>query len=101
MKRFLVLYNGPAAPPDATHEGWREWFDNLGDALVDLGSQMTNGVVVHRDGSTSDETSSLSGYCIIEADDRANALELVRDHPLLTLVSGYTIEVFEVPRRQR
>jgi hypothetical protein len=97
MKRFLVLYNGPPAPPDATHEGWREWFDNLGDALVDLGSQMTNGVVVHRDGSTSDETSSLSGYCIIEADDRANTLELVRDHPLLTLVSGYTIEVFEVP----
>jgi hypothetical protein len=99
MKRFLVLYNGPPAPPDATHEGWPEWFGNLGAALIDLGSQMTNGVVVHRDGSTSDDTSSLSGYCIIEAEDRTKALELVRDHPLLTLAGEYTIELFEVPRR--
>jgi hypothetical protein len=40
MKRFLLLYSGPPAPPDATHEGWREWFAKIGDALVDLGSPM-------------------------------------------------------------
>jgi hypothetical protein len=26
MRRFLLLYRGPPAPPDATHEGWPEWF---------------------------------------------------------------------------
>jgi hypothetical protein len=49
MKRFLAIYNGPPAPPDASHEGWWEWFGGLGEALVEVGSSMTNGVVVHPD----------------------------------------------------
>jgi hypothetical protein len=35
MNRFLVFYVGPATPPDASHEGWPEWFAKLGDRLVD------------------------------------------------------------------
>ena len=34
MNRFLVLYVGPATPPDASHEGWPEWFAGLGERLV-------------------------------------------------------------------
>jgi len=36
MMRFLLLYHG-ATPPDASHEGWPEWFSNLGDKLVEWG----------------------------------------------------------------
>jgi hypothetical protein len=97
--RFLLLYKGPPAPPDASHEGWPEWFEKIGEALVDLGSPMKNGFVLHGDGSTSDDASRLNGYSIIQAECRSEALDLVRDHPLTALGGGHVIEVFEVPRR--
>jgi hypothetical protein len=99
MKRFLVIYSGPPTPPDATHEGWPEWFGRLGDALVDVGSPMTNGVVVRSDLSTTEDAAPLNGYSVIQAADRNGALELLRDHPLLAPGSGYTIELFEIPRK--
>ena len=96
--KFLLLYNGPPTPPDASHEGWPEWFDKIGDALVDLGSPMVDGVVVHGDGLTDDRVSSLNGYSIVQAGDRGEALDLLRDHPYLALGGEYTIEVFAVPK---
>jgi hypothetical protein len=99
MKRFLLLYNGPPAPPNATHEGWPEWFDRTGDALVDVGSPMVNGFAFHGDGTRSDETTSLNGFSIVQAEDRDGLLDLIADHPFVLLGSEYTIEVFEVPRK--
>jgi hypothetical protein len=99
MKRFLLLYNGPPTPPNPSHEGWPEWFDGIGDALIDLGSPMRAGVVLRGDGSTSARTTSLNGYCIVEGEDRDRALDLIREHPFLKLGGGYAIELFEVPMR--
>jgi hypothetical protein len=98
MTRFLLLYTGPK-PANATHEGWPEWLDAIGDALVDAGSPLRNGFVVRSDGSTSDVASPPLGYGIVEAEDRDRALELLRDHPLWRSGAEYAIEVFEVPRR--
>jgi len=92
MKGFLLLYSGPPTPPDASHKGWPEWFGKLGDALVDVGSPMANGVVLHADESTSDDASRLNGYSVIQAERRS-------DHPLLVLGREYTIERFEVPKK--
>jgi hypothetical protein len=58
-----------------------------------------NGFVVHHDGSTSDDAAGLRGYGVIQAEGRGEALDLVRDHPLLAVGSEYTIEIFEVPRK--
>jgi hypothetical protein len=99
VKRFILLYNGPPAPLGHSHEGWPEWFDKIGEALVDVGSPMANGVVVRADGSTSKEAARLRGYGLIQAEDRNRAVELVRDHPLFAAGSEYTIELFEVPRK--
>jgi len=98
MKQFLLLYHGPATPPGASHKGWPDWFNKIGDALVDIGSPMENGFVVQSDGSTSDNSSSLNGFSIIQAEDRAQALDLVKDHPFLAAGSEYMIEVFDVPK---
>ncbi|UJA20422.1 hypothetical protein HJD18_09530 [Thermoleophilia bacterium SCSIO 60948] len=98
MKRFLLLYAGPA-PIGATHEGWPEWLERAGAALVDSGSPMRDGCVVRADGSVAEDAGRLHGYGIIEAADRDAAVELVRDHPLWRSGSEYTIELFEVPRR--
>ena len=99
MKRFLLLYCGPPTPADASHQGWPEWFTKLGDALVDLGSPMTNRFVLGGDGSTSDDAATLNGYSIIQADDASGARDLIDGHPLLALGEEYSIEVFEVPKR--
>jgi hypothetical protein len=99
VKSFILLYNGPATTPDATHEGWPEWFQSVGDDLVDLGSPMANGFVVHPDGTTSETPTSLNGYSIVRADDRNDVLERLRSHPLLFEGSPYAVEVFEVPRK--
>jgi hypothetical protein len=99
MKRFLLLYSGPPAPPNPSHRGWPQWFQKIGDALVEVGSPMADGFVVRSDGSTTDAASSLRGYSLIQAEDRSEALDLLRDHPLLALDDGYVIEVFEVPKQ--
>jgi hypothetical protein len=64
--------------------------------VVELGSPMANGVALHADGSTSDDAAPLRGYGLIQAEDRDEALELLRDHPLFTVSPDYRIEVFEV-----
>jgi hypothetical protein len=97
MRSFILLYGGPPTPPDASHEGWPDWFQRLGERLVDLGSPMADGFVVHSDATTSDTAAGFNGYSIIRAEDRDQVLELVRDHPYLA-ASEHTIVVFEVPR---
>jgi hypothetical protein len=98
MTRYLLLYTGPP-PAGATHEGWPEWFEGIGDALLDAGSPMRNGFAVHADGAISDATSWPLGYAVIQAEDRTRVLELLRDHPLWRAGDQYTIEVFELPKR--
>jgi YCII-related domain len=97
MRTFMLLYNGPPTAPGASHEGWREWFQSLGDQLVDTGSPMTAGFVVRSDATTSATAASFNGYSIIRAEDRDEIRDLVRSHPFLAAGSEYTIEAFEVP----
>jgi hypothetical protein len=99
MKSYMLLYNGPTTPPYASHEGWPEWFQRAGDRLVDVGSPMAGGFVVHSDASTSDTAARLNGFSIVRAEDRGDVLDLVRDHPFLAAGREYTIEIFEVPRK--
>ena len=99
VRSFILLYIGPITPPGASLEGWPEWFQSIGDKLVDMGSPMTNGFVVHSDGTTSDTAASFNGYSIIRAEDRDEVLDVVRDHPFLAAGSEYTLEVFDVPRK--
>jgi hypothetical protein len=99
MPSFILLYVGPPTPPDASHEGWPEWFQGLGDRLVDQGSPMTGGFVVRADGSGSDQAASVNGYGIIRAEDRDEVRDLLRTHPFLAGGREYTIEVFEVPAK--
>jgi hypothetical protein len=47
MKKLLLLYKGPATSPDASHEGWPQWFNKLGDKLVDRGLPMAHGRSLH------------------------------------------------------
>jgi hypothetical protein len=94
--RFLLLYHGPATPSDASHEGWPEWFADLGDKLVERGSPMADGLAMSGDGSTKNSTAQLNGYSVIQADDLDQALGLVRLHPYLKLGDEYSIELHSI-----
>ncbi|HKW71468.1 MAG TPA: hypothetical protein VJQ08_01430 [Candidatus Dormibacteraeota bacterium] len=97
--KYMLFYKGPATPPNASHEGWRDWFTGLGDALVDQGSPIVpRGLVMHNDGSTTESEASLNGYSVISAESKDEALDLIKDHPYLRLGTDYTIEVFERER---
>ena len=71
MKKFLLLYQRPATAPDASHERWPQWFHKLGDQMVDRGLLMAHGHSLRGDGSTGDSATSLNGFSIIQAGDRA------------------------------
>lgn len=104
MKKFILLYKGPATPMDKmTPEqgqqqvaGWQAWMNTIGDALVDIGAPMGRGQSVVDDGSAG-TASDLNGYSIIRATDMDTALKLVDGHPFLSDKSGrFSVEVFEL-----
>ncbi len=104
MKKFIILYNGPATPPekmdpakrDAIMVKWGEWMGKVGSAMVDVGQPMAPGEAVVDDGS-SRPALELSGYSIIQAEDMAGAKKLVEDHPFLSDKTGnFSVEVFEL-----
>ncbi len=104
MKKFILLYNGPATKPEdmdpETVKGimakWGEWMGKVGDAMVDMGQPMANGEAVVDDGSAG-KALELSGYSIIQAEDMAGAKKLVEGHPFLSDKSGkFSVEVFEL-----
>ena len=98
MKTFIVFYKGPPTPPDASHEKWPAWFRKAADHLVDRGSPLQNGLVLHKDGSTRDSATNLNGYSIIQAENLDEALNLLKDHPFLTLgTDEFSVEIFELP----
>jgi hypothetical protein len=99
MKKFILFYKGPPTPPGASHEKWPDWFNKVGDHLLDRGSPMQNGLVQHKDGSTHDSATNFDGYSVIQAENLDEALDLTKDHPFLTLgTDEFTIEMFELPR---
>ena len=99
MKKYMLLYKGPATAPDASHEGWPAWFGKVGDQLVDVGSPIVRGLALHKDGAPSKDATSLNGYSIIQAETIDDAIRLAKDHPYLSLGKGeYSVEIFELAR---
>lgn len=104
MKKFILLYKGPATPmdqitPEKSSEikaAWGTWMAKVGDALVDIGMPMFNGRSVLDDGS-SGTALDLNGFSIIQAEDIEAAVALVDGHPFLSDKTGqFSVEVFEL-----
>jgi len=99
MKKFILFYKGPATPPGASHEKWPAWFNKAGDQLIDMGSPMDKGRVLHSDGSIHPSATAFNGYSIIQARNISAVKSLMRDHPFLALGNGEcSVEIFELAR---
>jgi len=97
MPRFMVLYVGPATPPDASHEGWPAWFAGLGDRLIDRGSPLASGFALRDDGPTGLGTTRVNGYSVVRADDTDELLDQLTNHPYLAPGGDHSIEVYLMP----
>lgn len=104
MKKFVLLYNGPATrmsgmtdeQRQATKANWQSWIHKVGTALIDIGAPLANGHAVTDDGGAG-HASDLRGYSVIEAEDMEAALKLVEGHDFLSAHTGeFKIEVFEL-----
>jgi hypothetical protein len=92
MKTFMILYQTAAsaqgfsaaeamanASPEQMKAGmalWRRWRERCGNAIVDLGGAVT----LEATGAT-DASSAVSGYTILQADSKEEAIGLMADHP--------------------
>lgn len=105
MKKFIVVYFAPksavaqmqnASPEDMKKgmEPWMEWVKKCGDAVVDLGTPLGNGMTVGKSG-VSASNKDLNGYSIIQAESMEAAVELLKGHPHLNWAEGCEIEVYE------
>ena len=105
MKKYILLYNGPAtdamdmAPElrDSIMRKWGEWMGKVGSSMVDMGQPMVKqGLSLVDDGSTK-TPAELNGYSIIEANSLEEAKSLVEGHPFLSDKTGkFSVDIYEL-----
>lgn len=102
MAKYLYAYHGGGgmAESEAAQAeimaAWGAWFGQLGPAIVDGGAPSGAASTIAADGSVVDGAGSnpVTGYSIISADSRDEALALAKGCPVLT--SGGSVEVVEL-----
>lgn len=100
MTKYVFTYHAPPLPDSSPEEmqvsmqKWMAWAGEVGDRMVDFGTPLAGGMRVTPSG-TSESTSQVAGYTIIEADDMDSALALARNHPHLEMAGSCEIEVHE------
>jgi hypothetical protein len=105
MKKFIVTYHAPVgamemmknATPEQMKEGmepWMAWAQKCGSGLVDLGTPLGNSQNVTSSGS-SPSGGDVAGYSVLQAENMAVAVEMLKSHPHLGWTDGCKIEVHE------
>ena len=100
MPRYLITYHGGEGMPaseDARRQAmaaFMAWVESTGDAMVDPGAPLDKSTTVRSSGETAAAPSeAIAGYTIVQADDLATAVGLVRGHPFIT--RGGSLQVLE------
>lgn len=104
MARFMMIYKGEATDmADMTPEqgaavmaAWGVWMQQVGPALVDVGTPFGAGASIIDDGSDG-IAAPLTGYSIVEADDLSAASRFADDHPFLSDGKGdFAVDIYEM-----
>jgi hypothetical protein len=103
MAKFLLIYTGGVRDTQPTPEesaaiikDWTDWFDSLGENLVDAGNPTTPmAKAIASDGAVSDGAPGemATGYSIIQADSLDAATEAAKGCPQLK--AGGQVIVYE------
>lgn len=105
MKKYIVLYHAPkgsmenmpkVSPEDMKKnmEPWMVWAKRCGSGLVDLGAPLGMAQKVTSKGA-SDSASTVVGYSVLQAQNMADAVAMLKDHPHNTWMDSCSIEVHE------
>jgi len=98
MANYVLVFHG-GGMPETPEEGakvmkaWTDWFQTLGEALVDGGNPASRTKTISASGSVSDDPGGPSGYSIIKADSLDAAVALAKGCPVLQ--AGASIQVVE------
>jgi hypothetical protein len=104
MTKFVVVYHTPVsaraqmanATPEQMKSGmelWMNWFQKIGGAVVDTGAPLGNAVKVTPGASSPLET-TVTGYTVVQAASKEDAIKLLEGHPHFHLPES-SIHVFE------
>ena len=104
MKKFLAIYNTPAAvraqaaqmkPADQEKgmQAWFAWRDRCGDHLVDFGAPLMPGQTMEQSGRWATTTTEANGYSILQGDNLEQVQALFENHPHLPWGEGCSVEV--------
>jgi len=101
MAKFIYIYHGGDHPTtdeetELEIKAWMEWMGTMGDSFIDPGNPVGMSSTVHPDQTVTDDggPDPLSGYGIVEAPDKATALEMAKGCPHLN--ANGRIEVAEI-----
>lgn len=91
MKKFVFLTYGFETPTQEIQEAWGKWFASIGDKMVDGGSPLGHGREISRAGTKELPLGkeSLTGYCIISADNIDEAEKIAKGCPIITSIRVY------------
>ena len=94
MKKFMFLYKGFKTPTPEIGQAWMKWFEQVGDKMVDSGNPMAAGTEITKDSKVSELEFGLdafTGYSIINAVSKEEAIELAKTNPMITSVMVYEL----------
>jgi len=91
VKKFLMLHYGYEEPTAEIMTAWQGWFAKVGDRFVDSGNPLGNCIEVTKTGSRdlSPDQGAATGYSIISAETREEAVRLLEGCPIITSVRLY------------
>lgn len=89
------MRNATPEEKEAGMKPWIDWYEKLGDAVIDQGNPTGNAHKITKDG-VSVLKSEVAGYTIIEAETMNKAQELLKDHPHLEWEEGNGLQVLEI-----
>ncbi|MCB0032616.1 MAG: hypothetical protein KDE51_01240 [Anaerolineales bacterium] len=91
MKKFMLLSVGFKQPTPEIAMAWQTWFETLSGRLVDGGSPFGRGREITHNGTKELPLGldSITGYCIINAQDMAEATKIAESCPIITAIRVY------------
>lgn len=101
MPEYVFAYHGGSTPQSAEEfervmAAWRAWFESMGELVVDPGNPVGKSHAVTHDRVVEDGGANpLSGYSVVRASTKDQAIELAKGCPMVRDGSG-SIEVAEI-----
>lgn len=92
MQKFVFLTIGFEKPTPEIMQAWQAWFASIKHRIVSQ-TGMMKGQEISRDGISdlAMDVDAITGVMVIEAEDRAEAMEIAGRNPFITSIRVYDV----------